>query len=303
MGNRDFKNPDIYLPRRDRCPLCNSDEIRDYHHIEKYDPPFKTDRCRNCGFIFMNPRFNDAVVKNLYSENYYSGRAEYSYHDERHKKKHSEYVWKKRIDVIRSFIKSGNFLDIGSSFGGFLSSAAKYFTPYGIELSPYSGEYAKTLFGDRIHIGTLANHPFSPGTFSVITMIEVIEHCADPAADLIDCYKLLKKDGVLVIQTANMDGLQARLLKKHYAYFMPGHLSYFSRRNLLQVLAKTGFSKIKVFYPVEFGLVPKLLKSAGDFQSPADYLKWLRISAYHFAGKIHLGNFAVMSSMVIYAFK
>ena len=64
-----------------------------------------------------------------------------------------------------------------------------------------------------------------------------------------------------------------------------------------------GFDSIIVFQPVEFGLLPKLKKSRGSFLSPWDYRAWARIAAYHWLSKIHFGDFALTSSMVIYARK
>ena len=171
-------------------------------------------------------------------------------------------------------VPSGNFLDIGCSFGGLMKAASRYYVPHGIELSPYAGSHAKELFGDRVHIGTLADHTFPERYFSVITMIELLEHLPDPAQALRECYRLLDENGLLVIQTANMDGLQARIYGPGYAYFMPGHISYFSRRNLVMALKGCGFDTIRVFYPVEFGLLPKLKKSRGSFMSIFDYLAW-----------------------------
>jgi 2-polyprenyl-3-methyl-5-hydroxy-6-metoxy-1,4-benzoquinol methylase len=285
------------------CPLCGSAAIKPLYRITRYDPPFNVDQCHVCSFIFSNPRFNDEIIKNFYNQDYYAGKAEYSYYDERNAKKFVRHVWEKRIEVIRSHVDGGNLLDVGAAFGGFLECALKYFIPHGIELSSYAAEHALQLLGDRIHNGTLADHPFPRDSFSVITMIEVIEHMHNPAVAVAECYRLLKQRGLLVIQTANMDGLQAKMLKDRYAYFMPGHLSYFSAKNLTQLLHKAGFSKIKIYYPVEFGLLPKLRKSRYAFTSLLDYRSWFRIAIYHMLGKIHYGNFAATSSMVVYAFK
>ncbi|MCL1865183.1 MAG: class I SAM-dependent methyltransferase [Spirochaetes bacterium] len=251
----------------------------------------------------MNPQFKDDVIKNFYSEDYFRGRADYSYIDERDIKKYSRYVWDKRIKIIRKYANSGNFLDVGCSFGGLLESAAKYYTPFGIEISDYAYSQVTKQFGRNIHHGTLYDHKFSSNFFSVITMIELIEHLSDPVYAITQCFDLLRKDGVLVIQTANMNAKQARDLGKDYEYFMPGHLSYFTAENLSDLLRKTGFVKIKIYYPVEFGLLPKLLKSRGSFKSILDYRYWLRIISYHMKSKIRLGNFAMTSSMVIYAVK
>ncbi len=253
--------------------------------------------------MFINPLFTDNVIEDFYSEDYFKGKADYSYIDEREIKKYSQYVWSKRVNEIRKYVMDGNFLDVGCSFGGLLESAAKYYTPFGIELADYAFSHAKDLFGDNIHHGTLNNHTFSNNFFSAITMIELIEHLSDPVFAINECFKLLKSGGVLVVQTANMNGKQAIDLGKNYEYFMPGHLSYFTAENLSSLLKTSGFTKIKIYYPVEFGLLPKLLKSRGSFRNLSDYKAWLRISSYHLKSKIHFKNFAMTSSMVIYAVK
>jgi 2-polyprenyl-3-methyl-5-hydroxy-6-metoxy-1,4-benzoquinol methylase len=293
----------MYREKRERCPLCGCAEIKEKYRIERYSLHFNTDVCMSCGFIFMNPLFDDSTIKSLYSQEYYSGKADYSYIDERSIKKYSAYVWDSRVKVIHKYIKSGNFLDVGCSFGGFLESASIYYTPYGIEMSEYSCAHAKQLFGERIHCGTLKDNPFEDNSFSVITMIELIEHLDDPASAVRECYRLMEDGGLLLIQTANMDGKQAKDLGRDYEYYMPGHLSYFSRSNLIMLLKNSGFRKVIVFQPVEFGLFPKLLKSRGSFRNLSDYKAWLRIASYHLKSKIHFGDFALTSSMVVYAFK
>jgi len=285
------------------CPLCGSGTIERRYRIDRYNPAFTVDRCASCRFMFMNPPLDDESIRGLYGEDYYTGRAEYSYYDEREAEQFSAHVWNKRAEVLHRHIPGGNLLDVGSSFGGFLKAASKYYAPHGIEMSPYAGGYSRSVAGAKIHIGTLADHPFDRDFFSVITMIEVIEHLPDPVPALAECHRLLRAGGLLMIQTANMDGLQAKIKGAGYAYFMPGHLSYFSRKNLAGALAGAGFGRIKVFYPVEFGLLPKLKKSRYTFRSVRDYRQWLRISAYHFISKVHIGDFAATSSMVMYAFK
>ncbi len=296
-------NSDLFEDAAGSCPLCLSREIGEKYFIRSYDIPFRIFSCDRCGFIFMNPPFAEKAIESFYGEDYYSGKGNYSYHDERQSEEYSASVWDARIRNIRKYVKRGSFLDVGSSFGGLLKSAGKYFTPYGIEISPYSAEYSSKFPGLTIHKGTLADHPFSRDFFSVITMVELIEHLRDPVSALEECFRLLKKGGLLLIQTANMDGLQARLLGDRYAYFMPGHLSYFTMKNLSGLLKEKGFSRVKVYRPVDFGLLPKLLKSRYSFKSHLDYRAWFRISRYHLLSKLHLGNFSPTSSMVVYAFK
>ncbi len=294
----------MYKVKKEKCPLCGSGEIEGHYRITSYIEHFDTERCRRCGFIFMNPPFDDETLNSFYSREYYEGEADYSYIDERQLGEFADYVYRARIRKIKKYVQEGNFLDVGCSFGGLLGAAAKQgFSPYGIELSAFSHEHSSELFPGNIHNGTLGDHPFSEDFFSVITMVELIEHLEDPAEAIAECYKLLKKDGLLLIQTANMEGNQARREGENYAYYMPGHLSYFTKGNLTERLKTAGFNKIKVYQPVDFGLLPKLKKSRGSFKTLKDYMAWYRISKYHMLSKIHFGNFAMTSSMVVYAVK
>jgi len=253
--------------------------------------------------MFRNPRPSRSDIERLYTEAYYTGKADYYYHDERESERHSRHVWDRRIAVLCRYAKRGAILDVGSAFGGLLRAAREQYSPYGIELSAYSGSQARSEFGDTIHIGTLDDHPFPHDHFSAITMIELLEHLPDPIIALRECFMLLRTNGILVIQTANMAGLQARIQGDRYAYFMPGHLSYFTKKNLTAALLRCGFRRVKVFHPVEFGLLPKLKKSRGSFRGLLDYRIWARISLYHWMSKLRFGDFAATSSMVIYAFK
>ncbi|MBN1496256.1 MAG: class I SAM-dependent methyltransferase [Spirochaetes bacterium] len=285
------------------CPLCGSPKIRRLHRIERFEPAFTVDRCASCGFIFTNPRLTHDAMTALYGRDYYTGASDYSYYDERETEQYARHVWDSRCEAIHRFIHGGNILDVGSSFGGFLKSASKYYRPHGIEVSSYAGGYSISSIGPTIHIGTLKDHPFEDNYFSVISMIELLEHLPDPLFALRECHRLLRDGGLLLIQTANMAGLQARLQGKRYGYYLPGHCSYFTKKNLMDALTACGFSRIKAFHPVEFGLIPKLKKSRGAFTSVWHYRAWLRIAAYHYISKIRFGNFAATSSMVLYAFK
>ncbi|MEW6526628.1 MAG: class I SAM-dependent methyltransferase [Spirochaetota bacterium] len=286
------------------CPLCKSKKIFFLYAIVHTIPPFTVYQCNACNFIFMNPQLAKESELALYDEGYYTGEADYTYYDERNTEHYARYVWNARLKTIRKYVKSGNLLDVGCSFGGFLQVASQYFRVYGIEPSLYAGKYAQQRFGnDIIHVGTLFDHPFKQNSFSVITLIEVLEHIRNPHEALTECYRLCTDNGLLVIQTANMDGLQAKLQKQKYGYFLPGHFSYFTKQNLAETLTRIGFRKVMVFQPVDFGLLPKLLKSRMNFKTITDYKSWLRIAIYHYISKIHLGNFALTSSMVVYAFK
>lgn len=285
------------------CPLCRGSDIAHLHTIEGFSEPFSYDRCDTCGFIFQNPPFSDTYLAAMYGKEYYEGSAEYRYVDERAIKKYAMHVWKARIGMIRRWIDGGPFLDVGCSFGGLLEAAECCYEPYGIDLSQYALDDLRARKEWPLHQGTLQDHPFPENHFSVISMVEVIEHEKDPRQYINESYRLLKKGGLLLVQTANMDGWQARRAGSDYSYYLPGHVSCFTQENLSGLMREAGFSRIKVWRPVDFGLLPKLLKSRGEMSHPLHYLRWLRIARYHWKSKFCWKGFPLTSSMVIYAQK
>ena len=59
--------------------------------------------------------------------------------------------------------------------------------------------------GLNVHCGTIKDFPGEQESFSVITMWDYLEHSTDPVGDLKACCRLLKKGGVIVLSTPNVD--------------------------------------------------------------------------------------------------
>ncbi len=286
------------------CNFCEN-ESNQIYVIKRFKKPFTIWKCKNCHLIFQFPQPEN--IEQFYDEGYYTGQNNFSYQDERNQFKFYSYVWKSRVKKIKKNIRSNSkikkILDIGCSFGGLLENAKNLkFDTFGLEISDFSRSYARNELKHKVY-KNFQEANFNNNYFDAITMIEVIEHLDDPVHILKKIFQKLKKGGLFVIQTANMNGMQAKKQKENYHYFLPGHLFYFSKKNLVEELKKIGFKKVKVFIPVEFGLIRKLQKSRGNFKKLRHYLKWIRIIYYHLKSKIKIKDFCLTSSMVIYAWK
>ena len=299
------------------CPLCAHSSVL-YHEFVVSGICFKVRKCTLCSTLFQENLTDKKGY--LYNQEYYTLETGYHYYDERKIFGVASSVWNARVRNIRKFILGGNFLDVGCAFGGLLHSASEFFCAVGLDVSVYAVEEAKkwnnknpttkNTPGKAIYDffqGELLKLPkdsvFCESNFQVITMVEVAEHFSQPRESFEVAFKLLSEGGLLLIQTANFDGWQARVRGKRYHYFLPGHLVYYNAKSLKKTLREIGFRKFIEYMPVDFGLLPKLIKSQASFQSILEYFKWLKIIYYHYSSKICFRGHPLTSSYVLYAFK
>ncbi len=291
-----------------KCPLCGGNSTY-YHSFSQDDVSFNLQRCNICASLFQEDLNGDFT--SFYQKGYYRGDQAYHYHDERDIAKYASAVWRARIKNIRKYIKKGKILDVGCAFGGFLQEASRYFESVGLDVSSYAVQEGKKWRSKKssykIFQGDLLNLPndvtFRPESFDIISMVEVAEHLSSPHDNFKVAFELLSRGGLFLIQTANFNGWQAKRAGVHYHYFLPGHLVYYTSNGLKNCLKKIGFRNFHEFIPVDFGVLPKLIKSRGYFKTYINYLSWFRIIGYHFLSKIYFRGHPLTSSYVLYAFK
>ena len=77
----------------------------------------------------------------------------------------------------------------------------------------------------------------------------VIEHLPDPLSELRRVHRVLRKDGMLTINTPNIGSICGKLYKEKFRLVCPTHhIYYFSTKTLSCMLEKTGFKVHKISY-------------------------------------------------------
>ncbi len=287
------------------CPNCDTTSSPLYL-INRFQPALDIYRCKACGLQMQNIDKKINLVK-LYEKDYYTGNSNYTYYDERKFLKFNEYVWQARLKRISKFVPApADFLDVGCAFGGFALAAKRFgYRSQGIDVSSYAIKHAKTE-GLSVQQGSIdepLKQIYSKNSFDVVTLIEVFEHLSHPLQALKNLKEIVRPGGLVLIQTANFLGWQARLYGSSYHYYLPGHLYYYNTKNLRSLFQKYGFSKVYFFRGVDFGLWPKIKKMKGYLGSSTPLLRLMKMCSYHMISKIAYKDFSLSSSMVMYAIK
>jgi 2-polyprenyl-6-hydroxyphenyl methylase/3-demethylubiquinone-9 3-methyltransferase len=158
-----------------------------------------------------------------------------------------------------------NLLDIGCGGGLFLSKIKKLGVKVvGIELSDSRAEYAKTTHNLEIHKRPIESSFWEENYneyFNVITIWDVIEHVNFPLLTLKSTMKVLKKDGLLFIDTPCRDSfyhrfgeLSYRLTKGKFPTFLNtmysskpfAHKQIFSTEEMKLLLEDIGFKIVLI---------------------------------------------------------
>lgn len=233
-----------------RCDYCFSEEadaLAQETRILHLPEPYKIVRCCSCGLTFMSPRMTAEEYRAFYSSQYY---ADYDYgailSEERNPK------FERRVRTCNSFKpRRGRLLDIGTATGEFLKAAQDGgWQVWGTEVSAFAAEQAKKNFGLDVFVGEVHDAPYEPGFFDIIHLSHVLEHVPSPRGTLRSIFRLLKDDGMVVIEVPNQfdnwfERIAGMVGRRHMAQEPSMHHVYFyAPRTLRMLLAKEGYTSV-----------------------------------------------------------
>ncbi|KND49432.1 MAG: Alternative oxidase/tellurite resistance protein TehB [Parcubacteria bacterium C7867-003] len=264
------------------CSLCQSVDATFF--TEKKG--FKIYKCSKCKLLFIFPL---PASIDVYDKAYFSGADNgFGYVDYDVDKEAMVPTFNKYFDIFKKFgKKDGKLLDIGSATGFFMELARfKGFQVSGIEISDFAAEKGRKK-GLSITTGDIFTPNFASENFDVITMFDVIEHVPNPKETISEARRILKKGGILVINTPDAESFWAKILGANWQLIMPPeHINYFSPKNLGDYLSKNGFNvllstKIGKSFTIQY-----ILKMLYKWQGSKIFLT--NLFSRGFLSKIHI---------------
>jgi len=242
------------LLERKNCPNCRSDSIQLYkkgtidpNQLKSED--FKiTDShygslwtffsCHNCNFVFANPYPAETAIIQFYSD-----LVDNEYHSEAEGRTKNFQIIINRLSILDK--PDNTLLDIGAASGIFLNLARKAgYETFGIEPSAQLAKEAQQQYGINLFKGTIAQFP-QDQQFSTITLLDILEHLVDPDQFMNQVASLIKKDGILIVVTPDINSITQKVLGKRWWHYRTAHLNFFNLKSLNYLLNKHGFSIIQ----------------------------------------------------------
>lgn len=230
------------LEKLTHCPLCNSEKSELYKTVKDYTVSkenFNIVKCKNCNFLFTNPRPKIEDLGNYYvSDDYIS-----------HTNKINNPVnlvyklartqtlkWKYNLVKKRS---PKSILDYGCGTGHFLN----YVKQKGLQFAGFEPDQAARLIAKE----NLGKKVFSSTTeikqrYDCITLWHVLEHISDLNEVANWLKNHLTENGRLILALPNPSSHDAQYFKEYWAaYDVPRHLYHFTKQDVSALANKHSF--------------------------------------------------------------
>jgi len=275
---------------RDHCPLCGSRNTRPFRRgtvnpeklsaadfritDNRYGSLWTFHLCRDCTFVYANPAPGADSLEAMYAsleDSDYGMEA-----DNRGRN------FKVILDRLQKIIPSGgDLLDVGAASGIFMHLARERgFRVHGVEPSVQLVTEARERYGLDVVQGTVDQLP-TETKYHVITCLDLIEHMADPLAEMRRITAHLEPGGILVMVTPDIRSLAARLTGRRWWHFRIAHVNFFSRCSLERLTALLGLETVSrkryAWHFSLFYLVTRLWPSLGKRKALQRMLKKIHL--------------------------
>lgn len=239
------------------CPLCSANDAELVIESSDllYGKPgvYRLVRCRACDLSYVNPRPSFAALGAHYPDDYISYQAPEA--DPTIFRNVSiaiaRNMTRRRLERLEKVIgripQDYKIADVGCGLNDLLATIKRERGPVGIgvDFNTRMIDRVRNELGMPAVHGTLADARFPEGELDLVTMLEYLEHEANPHAVLAESRRVLKKGGYIGIEIPHILGWPARVFKNRWFNLdLPRHLVFFVPDTLRRALADTGFELV-----------------------------------------------------------
>ena len=230
-----------------QCPVCNSKGYKIYCIKDM----FVHKQCKNCGLVYLDPKLNRQATLAFYNSEVNEIYNEKKFHTiERNAPDDLENI--SNYNILRKYITNltgKRLLEIGPGRGTFLAKAANDgFEVHAIELNNLLIENLKKIT-NHVYTDDIENIDLPENFFDVIYFRDVMEHIDVPIPFLKKIHTILKPEGILLIDTHNIDSIVNGATKECHTVIFPfEHPLHWSPKTLSLAGKMAGLETQKVYF-------------------------------------------------------
>ena len=210
--------------------------------------------CDKCETIFVSPRPSAKVLGEYYAnaEMFRFWNKEIFPKSEDARRKN---IFKPRAKKVVELCEQHQIsldliMDIGAGFGTFCEEIQRFNKFRSVVAVEPAKSLAESCRLKGLNVVEKSVEDLENYEADVITAFELIEHLFDPKEFLLFCRKSLKKDGVMILTTPNIQGFDLLTLRdKSDNIEAPNHINYFSPKSLIILMESCGFQVLEVLTP------------------------------------------------------
>ena len=253
-----------------QCDLCGSIDWRSKYILDGINVV----ECKSCSLITLSYIPTLEELRAMYAEQYFQERKSYFFDNpviDQTKQLSNECIhdFCHGLKLLKRFKSKGRLLDVGCGIGIFMALAKKEgWEISGMDISSYSIKMARDILGIEAILGDLTESVFEERSFDIVTLWDTLEHFSNPSEQLQEIWRILKNDGILLINTPNESSLlklmAATFFKLSFGRFdYPArklyhryHLFYYTPHTIQALMKKNGFEIVyleRKSIPIERG--------------------------------------------------
>jgi SAM-dependent methyltransferase len=261
-----------------RCPSCRNDASFNLEDVA-FDPPevhrgptglvrltdyVRKHRrlrvCSNCGlWYYAIVPHRDAITR-MYDTRAYSESLIPS---------HRRWSFRRALASLERYPPPvRTVLDVGAASGEFLCALPGWVRD---ALEPTAAPLAQLNFADHVYVGYVddTETQLPANTFGAITMFDVLEHVYDADAAFRNACRSLRRGGLLIIETGDVDSRPAQSAGSGWYYVQYlAHFVFFARKSMELALQSNGFEllalrRVHHSNPTAHDVLASCLKVAG----------------------------------------
>ena len=247
------------------CNLCGCSNMAILATRSRNNTQLRSVICQECGLVWSDPFPHDS--RHFYEKDY---RLEYK-NTSIPKPNHvlqAGIVALERYNKIKHLLAGPKtILDVGTG-GGEFAYLLKCLGHdlHGIEPNKGYAGYSVAEYGLTVQTGFIQDECFDHERFDVITIWHVLEHTEDPCLVLGKLRRLLKPEGVLVVEVPNIEAI----CQSPKSTFHEAHLFNFNSKTLSKMGEKAGLIAESHLFSFDAGNITLFFRQAEPGNGLAD---------------------------------